>query len=120
MPHLMFADILPIFALLGPIRTLHALGLLTSPQSIVVQYYRAMQYFFTVCTLMQNQCYRTTTTAQHYCTDKRLSNPDDTRRLLLQTFVAQPCCGTFVARLSWAVAELHNKLHIPNLNSNLL
>jgi len=38
----------------------------------------------------------------------------------LQTFVAQPFCGTFVARQSWAVAELRNKLHNPNLNSNLL
>jgi len=45
--------------------------------------------------------------------------PDDTPKLLLQTFVAQPCCGTFVARLSWAVAELCNKLRNPNLNSNL-
>ena len=35
---------------------------------------------------------------------------------LLRTFVAQPCCRTLVARLSWVVAELHN----PNLNSNLL
>jgi len=35
-----------------------------------------------------------------------------TYRLLLQTFVAQPCCGTFVARLSWAI--------YPNLNSKLL
>jgi len=47
-------------------------------------------------------------------------NPDDTRRLLLRTFVAQPCCGTFVVRLSWAVAELRNKMRSPNLNSNLL
>ena len=39
-----------------------------------------------------------------------MSYPDDTRRLLLRTFVAQPGCGTFVARLSWAVAELRNKL----------
>jgi len=40
--------------------------------------------------------------------------PNDTRRLLLRTFVAQHCCGTFVARLSWAVAELRNKLWLVN------
>jgi len=43
-----------------------------------------------------------------------------THRLLLRIFVAQLCCGTYVARLSWAVAELRNKLLNPNLNSNLL
>jgi len=48
------------------------------------------------------------------------ANADDTRRLLLRTFVAQPGCGTSVARLSWTVAELRNKLRNPNLNSNLL
>jgi len=34
-------------------------------------------------------------------------------------FCWQPCCGTFVARLSWAVAESRNKLRNQNLNGNL-
>jgi len=52
-------------------------------------------------------------------TKKWFHYPHDTRRLLLQTFVVQHCCTTFVARLSWTVAVLHNKLCNPNLNSNL-